>query len=143
MPSGPSRSDRLQRALIIVALCYGLIYAAVSAGDQWQYRRGKAHTIAIAPGRAIMVEVWPLATLAERFNPYSRGFFYFNPEAADTRWVAIWYQDNIAGTQQRLAVFTLPLWPFAVTTAGVWLVLAGVVTWRRARPAVIHSTVRA
>ena len=143
MHSGPSRSGRLQRVLMTFALCYGLIYASLSDSDQWQYRRGKAHTIAIVPGRAIMVEVWPLAVLAERFNPYSRGFFYFNPDAADTRWVAIWYQDNITGTQQRLAVFTLPLWSFEVTTAGMWLTLAGVVAWRRARPVVMHSTARA
>ena len=88
------------------------------------YRRGKALAIPFAPARAIVVEVWPLALLAERYNPYSRAFLYFDPDSRDARWISIWHDDMAAGTRKRLAVFTLPRWPLTVSTMVVWLMLA-------------------
>ncbi len=121
----------MRRALIAMALCYGLVYGGVVASGQWTFHRGKALTVPFAPGHAIVVEVWPLALLAERYNPYSRAFLYFNPESRDARWIAIWHEDTAAGTWKRLGVFTLPTWPLAVSTASLWLTLAAVVFARR------------
>ncbi len=117
-----------------MALCYGLVYAGVAAGGQWTYQRGKALAIPFAPARAIVVEVWPLALLAERYNPYSRAFLYFDPDSRDARWISIWHDDMAAGTRKRLAVFTLPTWPMAIATASVWLILAGALIRRRITP---------
>ncbi len=133
MHAGRGRVDRLQRVLLISALCYGLVYAGVAASDQWKYRRGKPLIATIVPGRAIIVEVWPLAVLSDRFNPYSYAFFTWDPDATNERWVGIWYQDMAAGTRKRLAAFTLPTWPLTISTAGLWLILATAVCARRTR----------
>lgn len=131
MPVGFARYDGLHRVVITFALCYGLIYAGVLVGGQWNYRRGSAFVSAVAPGRALIVEVWPLAILSERFNPYSFGFSSFDPEATDTRWICLWYEDTAAGTRKRLAAFTLPTWPLAKATAGAWLLLCAMEIRRR------------
>ena len=119
-----------------MALCYGLVYAGVAARGQWTYQRGKALAIPFAPARAIIVEVWPLALLAERYNPYSRAFLYFDPDSRDARWISIWYDDRAAGTRKRLAVVTLPRWPLTVSATVVWLLLAMALIPRRTT----HST---
>lgn len=112
--------DRLRRTLLAVVLGYSLLYMGVWATGRWEYRRGQTFITAIAPGYRLLVEVWPLAVLSERFSPYSYHFSFFDPQARNARWVSIWYENAAAKTRTRLVSFVVPTWPLRLATAGLW-----------------------
>jgi hypothetical protein len=120
----------LRRALLFLAVCCTLVYLVVAGSASRRFQRGHSLIIPVAPGRAVVVDVWPVAVLGDRFSPYSWSYSY-SDLATNDRWAGIWYQNTVAGSRWRLLAFSLPTWPLSVAMVGIWLLLGATIVWPR------------
>ena len=101
----------------VFAVWATLVAALVAVSDGWKYYHGVKLVVPFLWNQEIRVEVWPVAVLADRFNPRPYASFAFSFDASNARWVGVWYQDLAAGIVLRLAAFTVPTWPIMVLAA--------------------------
>lgn len=113
-----------------MVLLLGLVCLGIWVSGQWNYRRGSAFAIPVAPGHAIHLEIWPVAVLAERWSPYD-WYYSFSNTQANARWIGLWYEDTGAGRRKQLLTFTLPTWPLVLETGGLIIALIGLSIWRQ------------
>ena len=117
----------LTSCLTALALACALVWA----GSTWGRPVEHAWTLPVAPGRGFNTEIWPIVLPdkpCSAYQPFCHRIFGL---PLGGRWLAIWYEDRVAGTYTRLAVFTLPAWPLAAFTVAASLLLIAVARgWR-------------
>jgi hypothetical protein len=113
---------RIERWLIPATILLVLLAGTVWAHERWGRPTGTAVTVAIAPGRALYLNIWKQGP---DYDPGDHDRHDRLIPGGGPMQVAIWYQDTTTVLTRRLAIFELPAWPLIVMSVSAVVVLLG------------------